>query len=374
MKNIVFVYILILTTTVSCKKEWLDEKPQLSLTVPQTIADYQAILDNAFSFPGMNVASTLGLGEISAGDFYLDNNGWQIGDPYIRNVYIWKEGDNFYEGDDNIGDWINSYAIILNSNIVIEGIDDIIKKGEQDTTAANNVKGMALFFRAYRHFTVAQEFCKPYVSASASTDPGIPLRLNSDFSVVSKRSTVAETYNQIIADLKEAANLITTELPNSKLNKVRPAKVAAYSMLGRVYLSMSNYDSAYYFSDLALSRYNEIMDYNDITQVDPSAAFSFQIFNPETIYYSEIGLSFYFFPSIMFVDTSLYQMYDDNDIRKTALFNPNGAVIDYKGSYTGKYEFFDGLTTSEMLLIRAESSARKGGMQAAADDLNTLLT
>jgi hypothetical protein len=42
----IFWSILICLILFGCKKNWLDEKPTLSLAVPKSISDFQALLDN----------------------------------------------------------------------------------------------------------------------------------------------------------------------------------------------------------------------------------------------------------------------------------------------------------------------------------------
>ena len=62
--------LLLITTAVSCsKKDYLDTKPDQSLTVPSTIQDYQALLDNdQLNGAGGSAASGLvpGLGELGS--------------------------------------------------------------------------------------------------------------------------------------------------------------------------------------------------------------------------------------------------------------------------------------------------------------------
>lgn len=102
---------------------------------------------------------------------------------------------------------------------------------------------------------------------------------------------------------------------------------------------------------------------------------SFQLFNIETIYYSYPSIGNLVNPTAI-VDSTLYNSYDNNDLRKTLFFNPNGdGTYKFYGSYLGIVPFFpfDGITTDEMYLIRAECYARAGNMNAAMTDLNALM-
>ena len=74
------------------------------------------------------------------------------------------------------------------------------------------------------------------------------------------------------------------------------------------------------------------------------------------------------------VDTLLYRSYSVNDLRKTVFYENNGKT--WKGSYNtyqGPPSIFDGLSTNEIYLIRAESRIRNGNLSGGLDFLNTLL-
>jgi len=357
---------------ISCKKDWLDAKPDISLATPNSVSDLQALLDNAFNDGGNNINSPV-LGQLGSDEYYLTSANWMAGDPYARNAYIWAGGDNFYQGDDNIGDWLFSYKTLLTTNIVLDAIDGLEVKGTNEMAAADNVKGQALFLRAYKHYALAQLFCKPFQQSTARTDPGIPLRLNSDLTTTSKRSSVFDTYQQIVSDLLQARKLLSSTVTNNITSKVRTSKVAADAMLGRVYLSMSSYDSALYFANKGLEAYPDLMDYNDDTLVLLGEPFPFKIFNREVIYHQQVALVLYLFPGFLQVDTSLYRLYDPADLRKDAFFSVTDHVINYRGSYTGSFEYFEGLTSAELYLIRAECYARLGQPGKAAENLNALL-
>jgi hypothetical protein len=53
--------------------------------------------------------------------------------------------------------WNNLYTLIEYANIVLDGLKTI----DQNTTGYNNLKGQALFYRAFSFYTLAQLFCKP---------------------------------------------------------------------------------------------------------------------------------------------------------------------------------------------------------------------
>jgi hypothetical protein len=372
MKNItnLVIFLSIFCTFISCKKSWLEEKPDNSLAVPSTIEDLQALLDNASGNggPGMNTSQNI-LDELANGDLYLTESKYNPRSELERNVYIWAS--DIYGSSANYTEWIYPYSRILNTNVVLESIGKIAENRSSEN-AWKQVKGSALFYRAYSFYDIAKLFCKPFDAKTAISDLGIPLRLGSNFNDKSTRSSVQETYDRIVKDLKEAEILLPVVKPDQKLYKFRPTKATANAMLARVYLSMSNYDSALKYSDKCLQLYNNLIDYNTIPINNNGAAFT--AFNEEVIFHNEGNAWFSLFGFVFLVDHSLYNMYDDNDLRKSLFFNLKNGDIQFKGNYTGNsIVLFSGLTTDEMYLIKAESLARKGQITEAMVELNSLL-
>ncbi|TFF37021.1 RagB/SusD family nutrient uptake outer membrane protein [Mucilaginibacter psychrotolerans] len=360
------VLVIFLTVTVSfqsCKKDWLNGKPDKSLVVPQSIKDFQALLDNTTQT--FNNSQGCGLGEISAGDFNITFASWQsLFTNQEKSAYIWEETSDFYKGETS-SDWVSSYKRVLNANVVLDGISKV-NPAASDIVAWNNVKGSALFFRAFDFFNLSQEFCKVYNSSSAQNDLGIPLRLEYDINVPAKRSTLQNTYDQIISDLKSAASLLNT----TPLYKTRPSKQAAFALLARTYLSMKSYGQAGLYADSALQIQHDLLDY---TKLNVNSNNPFARFNAEVIFQSIFSYGI-FSTSKLIVEPSLYSQYSQNDLRKSAYFlSLAGGGVAFKGSYNGDKNLFGGLTTDELYLIRAECNARNGNIPSALSDYNALL-
>lgn len=363
MKNIkinlgIYTLLLLFVLAQSCGEKWLEEKPDRSLVVPKKISDFQLILDNYGLF---NTNQSIGLGEIGAGDFYITPSAWQsLFTVQEKSAYIWAPTLNFYNGEQS-ADWTNAYQRILNANVVLEAMAKINPVGNENQDW-NNVKGSALFFRGFDFFNLAQEYCVCYDSASADTDLGLPLRLTYDVNVQVSRSTLRQTYNRIIDDVKTSAELLNT---NPKY-KTRPSKEAAYALLARIYLAMDDYNQAGKYADLVLKIQPELLDYNKLNALD---AFPFMRFNTEVIFHSVLSYGI-FNASRLNVDPALYATYSTDDSRKTLFFTSNGMT--FKGSYSGDKNLFGGLAIDEVYLIRAETNARHGELKAALADLNYL--
>jgi tetratricopeptide (TPR) repeat protein len=218
-------------------------------------------------------------------------------------------------------------------------------------------------------------YAKQYDPATASNDPGIPLRLNADINETSTRAGLQQSYDQVLSDLGEALDLLPANTPTTIINKTKPSKVAAHGLLARVYLQMGNYSKAKEHADAALQMHGSLLDFNDANWVTPAGSPSIKPFNPEMILYlrSDAGLAS---NAAAKTDTVLYASYTDpNDLRKTVYFNqnPDGSYR-FKGSYCNNLlELFCGIATDELMLIRAECFAREGQTASAMKDLNDLL-
>lgn len=362
-KNTVCFLAAILTISLhtSCEK-FLDVKSSKSLVIPNRLEDLQALLDNA-SF--INYGYYPGLLEMGADDYQLPYSILNSLPDFEQGVYRWESEPYYVQGNIN-SFWSFCYRPVLIVNTVL---DELPAMEGADTQRGKEIKGAALFLRAFSFFHLAQIYCAPYDIGGDNQGLGIPLRLSPDFNSKSVRSTVQETYDRILLDLHEALDL----LPNNSDYQTRPTKTAAYALLARVYLSMEEYDKAETCADEALKRYNVLMDYNTM---DLSIAIPFAVMNEETIFYAYSFGNQMLNPSRANVNLDLYNTYAEHDLRKTGYFTKKGeAAIAFKGAKHGRVnsDFFIGLATDELFLIRAECAARAGETVDAMNDLNHLL-
>lgn len=348
-----------------CKKQdsWLNVKNNKRSVVPETLADYQAILDNFDSFN--KISSTAGTA--SSDDFYLTSSGYLSSGETDRNLYVWNQA--IWSGGES-PEWNFHYRAIGLANIVLEGISSI----NENTSLQNNIKGQAYFFRALSYYTLVQLFCKPF-DVNAPSNMGLPMRMASDVNIISQRATITATYQQIINDAIEASKLL---LGNQPYNS-RPTPVAAYALLAKIYLNMGDYETAGQYANAVLKLNDRLLDYNNTSVVGNSRTYRFLAYgksNPEILFYAEGGSYSPVYPatsSTGFVTPELYSLYDQNDLRKSIFFTPVGSDIKYRGSYSGRLYNFGGLATNEVYLIAAECFARQGNTDRAVELLNKLL-
>lgn len=344
----------------SCKK-FLDEKADKKLIVPSTFIDLQALLDNYLL---MNYQSN-NLMEILADNYYVQDASYLPLHNYYKQNYVWAKYDETI-----FSAWPGPYERVNVANVVLDNLKQISYE-QYDAKKANEIKGSALFYRAYYFYVVAQLFASPYDKKSASTDLGIPLRLDADFNILSKRSTIQETYDRIVADLKEAADL----LPDVSTSKSRPSKSVVYAALARIYLVMQDFANAGSYADKSLSIKSQLLDFNDL---DKNAPNPITQNNVEVIFDSFVEEGSLLLPSRCRIDSNLIRSYDQSDLRLKIFYrlNADGKTYRLKGNYSGAGSigwYFSGYATNEMYLTRAECYARTGNTVAALDDLNKLM-
>ena len=350
--------LILATLTTGCQK-YLDAKPNKSFVIPSSVDDLQALLDEN---QRMNTRAP-SLGVISADDYYADTTTLEILPLTNIAAYTWDTG--IYLKGTVANDWSQTYDPVYYANTALETITTI-DKTTANAAAWDNVKGSALFYRAYSFLEAAWLWSLAYDDNSA--DPGIPLRLSSDFNTPSVRATMLDTYKQITGDLLTAIPL----LPVKALYPTRPSKAAAYGLLARTYLSMRDYGKAGKYADSCLQLDNTLIDYNSLNS---AVAFPFSRFNPETIFYSIMSVNYAInTPGHMLVNKDIMNTYEKGDLRKN-LFYTTANDIDYsfRGSYDGTSYFFAGIATDEIYLVSAECNARLGNTQKALDMLNHLL-
>lgn len=353
----------------SCNK-FLDKKSNTALVTPNNnLSDLQALLDA----PSMFKNKTPALGEVSSDEYFLDDDLFSSAESMnsgSQNLYTWR----YYPANSGGNDWSQCYTCIYVSNLVLDDLNKI-KRTSSNAAEFDQVRGAALFYRAYYFLELLWDFAKAYDKATADKDWGIALRTTSDFNVKSVRSSNLEGYNKVISDVKLSVDL----LPDYALLPTRPAKAAAYGLLTRCYLSMGDFRNCLQYADSALELNSQLMDYNGdpdiIADIDSKGIF--KEFNKEIIFYSEINNSYFLFNTNTFsnVDTTLYNAYSLSDLRRRVFFyKKNNGYNAFKGSYGLKYNYyFSGIATDELLLSRAECYVRLGDVDKGIKDLNHLL-
>lgn len=362
MKKIFLYGILLCLVALQACDGFFDEKPNISLVVPQTLDDYQAILDGRPR--AMN--STLSTGLLSSDDLILG--------PAILNQlafsqvssYFWRE--EFYLPDESDPNWFTCYRKVFHANLVIDGLRNYSPKTALELQRKTILEASAKFYRAQGHFESLSHYA-PYADYTTPNPEGVPLRLTSDLNVKVGIVAQDQVLSQIISDLEEGANL----LPPKAEVPTRPSSWAAHAMLSRVHLYTKNYEKALVHAEKALEIDDSLLDYGIL---DTTATYPFEIFNSEIIFYGELLSGRYALNTQTFVNPELVRMYENGDYRPSLFFrrSPVDSLVNFRGHYTGDYFVFGGLAVNEVILNWAESAVRLGQIGKAREALNYLLS
>lgn len=368
MNNILRVSITLLLYTISlllpgCKK-YIDTPTSSTTNTINSLEKCERLLNNTEQLNTFPMSS-----EISADDYTLTYTTWQSAPRVEQLLHIWAT--DIFEGKRTFSDYSEPYETVYLANEVIRAIGSLtILPGQLQQR--NYLLGAALFHRGTAFFNLLQLFARPYEAITAGTDTGICLQLSVDNTTDFKRSSMKESYDQVILDLKTAATLLPAHSP-ATVSRHKPSHMACQAMLARVFLTMRDYTQAQLYADSCLSSNGSLLDYNVCSEQWP-----FKESNPEIIYQACLSDTYTLIlttrDTAYSLDTVLYRSYGQNDLRQRLFFSlttDRRPVL--KSAYTGSLFFFAGLATDEMYLIRSECNARKGLIPAAMNDLNKLL-
>lgn len=345
-----------------CEK-FLEEKSDKRLSIPVTLKDFQSLLNQS----GIVNSNYISGGEVSSDNYYLTDADFNsLAYESDKRLYTWQP-DYVSRAESTGGnEWYNTYRTIYICNAVLHGLEENDLTG----TEADNIKGQALVFRAIRYLDGAQVWAPAYNSATANTDLGMVLRLDPDMNIPSVRYSVQETYNQIIADLTEAIKL----LPIDQHGLTLPNQSVAHCLLAKTYLYMAEYEKALEHAKFAFEYNSTLIDFNTL---NPDANFPIPVVNQSSAEILFRCNLFYADPirmNIAKITPDLYDMYEENDLRKVVFFRKNNDdSYTFKGNHTGNQSLIGGITSSELYLMMAECYARVEQLDEASAILNQFL-
>lgn len=362
----VFLILIAFLVFQGCKQnDWLDKKRDKAQVRPETIKDFQAILDNEDWINGRFTNT----GIASSNNIYIQDKDLAAVLVGQQQIYFW--GMNPWDNSNGSStEWNWMYATIEYANIVLDGIEDTKLSGGE----VENIKGQAYFFRAMALYNLTSLFCKQFTESTADKEKGLPIRLTSDVNVIVKRSSLKATMDQIIADCKAAI----AKLNDKQSFITRPSKSAAYALLSKIMLNNGYYADALENAEHSLEKNSSILDFNNGT-VSLNQTYRFPangVGNDEILFFAYSGLNSIVRPTTTTrgtIDTSFMKSYSDNDLRKTFFYIKSGSTYKFRGNYTGNFYNFCGLATNEVYLIKAECQARASNTKEAMLTLNALM-
>jgi starch-binding outer membrane protein, SusD/RagB family len=406
MRNIYKITVaLALLLTVGCSKEFMDPVPQTSLSdlsvfdnkdrvIAQVNGMYAAVKDGWY----------LGGRYLSVGDLRGDNF-----IPLSNNAYVNFNTWNHLEisATMEVNDiWNQIYKSINVINVFMDGLKSNYDGGKLKTIISqeeyNQFMSEALTLRAMCYFDLVRLYAKPYIQGSGE-NPGVPLRIKAEKTAEGNdlaRSTVAEVYTQILADLDAAAPLAISKYGSSTENTTRIHANTISALKVRVLLTKGDWAGVISESSklvpsgapfVAPSGVPNALNpsYTNIWTANTSAESIFSMPNTDinngggqsavTWYFSIQSGEAYFLAAA----SPVYAAMDATDVRKSSMNKMPASGADPDKYFISKYthqttlsDWCPILRYSEVLLSRAEAIVRSGNAvtQEAVDLLNAVRT
>ena len=392
MKTYLYKYsiiVLLACSVVACKKDFLQVVPKGN-QVAVTTNDYSLLMNSPELYTvfagGWQAPAMMG-DDIAAETSYYNS-------AQLRSKQAFTWADDIYQNGDAVYDMLSWTGDLYTVNKVINEVMQSTGGTDQQKRA---VQAEALAFRAWLNFQFVNFFGKPYVAATAGTDPAFPIITTADITVNNfTRASVKDLYSAIISDF-------TTAIPNLPVTNTggatRFSKGAAEGLLGKVYLFMGNNASALTmfnaaFSDNAASG-NSVRLYDYNKEFAPGGKFLPITSNgpnnsPEIDYTdvteSLISFSFYngvfngngFGTDFVVLSAQAAALFQPSDLRLNFYSphfaygtpNPSGRLSKYN-SYSGPTVKY-GLQLPELYLLSAECKTRLNDLAGAKTDIETL--
>lgn len=354
MSALGFIVLAILNT--SCEG-FLDEKPNKSILVPESVAEFEAILDN---YDRLN--STAPLPFIYSDDYWTTDPNWLRFSPWQQRAYAWSPEPYLLEEIPQ--DYFTLYRRIFMANVVLEKLGENPDWKQEDI---DRLKGKSLFYRASGYFELASLFLVHPSADGTGSEPKIPLKSSSRFDTVDGWLNASQAFELILNDLITALPL----LPEKTALPTQPSRYAGYALLARIYLYLGEYEEAVESAEQVLGGNYELMDYSKLNM---NLAYPVAGFNKEVILFSfMLSQTMVTSNNAAFVDSLLVKSYEAKDFRKKFLFLNTARHYSFKGNYTGTPDIFTGIALDEILLILAEAKIRLAEIAEGMQYLDRLL-
>lgn len=304
-----------------------------------------------------------------------------------KNLYVDYQGKVTQEGLENKM-WAQAYECINNCNMVIEAADGLAPVSDDDAKTIERIKGEAYYLRASYYLTLANLYGKPYTPATAATDLAVPVKTSPNVEDKEyQRASVAEVYEQIIADMNQAEQLLNGNAENLGIYHV--SIEAVYILRSRIALYMQDWQTAADYARKAIDHNGYLLDLGTVS----TDTYPISKANAEVVYSngaSNLGNFLYPHPQddydvpMFIVSDDLYNLFDVEDYRRTRYVTTDDDLINHSPLYhkidnrtssLGKYkEVSDmfSIRTAEAYLNMAEAKAELGQDAEACQWLDQL--
>lgn len=389
--NKTYIFLAAAMLGLSSCSDFLDKTPSKSSNTPvSTVANLLAVYDNVNNRYCANYFASYSTDDADIPREMYKSAPNQFDINYIVSNYVHFRDGIINNSSDGL--WNAEYNRIYKANLMISSASEV----EGSQAERDEALSCAYFMRAYSFFELATFYCQPWSEANKG-ELGIPLRLGLTFDEGISRGTLEQTYDQIFADLQACEeHAVHDAVPSIPW---RVSKCAINSFYARIYLARGEFDKALEYANKALSNAPALYDFNKFSYKTPPTKYAATDFWPalelklcETDAWNEnkilYNYSEWIYPDFASIRTQmtypsqqLMDLYDHtNDLRFRYYFVEHGTrrmsnirydSYRYNPWYDGRY-LNSGLTTAEVLLIKAECQVRLGQWQEALTTLTPL--
>ncbi|SRR5579862_1084672 len=369
--NFTIFFLLIFVLICGCKK-FVEISPSRTQIVESSVYNNDATATAVMT--GMYSEMMSSYGFASGGEFSVTFLAGMSADELTNYASgdLLQFSDNTIEPGNGINTslWSECYSYIYTSNAVI---GNVAASSSLSSPVKKQLTGEAKFMRAFCNFYLVNLFGP--IPNVTSTD----YRVNDTIS----RASTMYIYNQIIADLSDAQNLLDSDYSFSNGEKVRPDKWAATALLARVYLYTDDWQRAEEQSSILINNtsFSLSTDINTIFLANSSEAI-WQLIPNQPGYDTEEGLFFILngIPSLVSLTPDLVSSFEQNDLRRMNWIDSitvSGQTYYYPYKYkiasgTSLTEYSMVLRLAEQYLIRAEARTYQNNFSGAQSDLNAI--
>lgn len=236
-------FLLLLLMFVSCKKSFLDKRPELD--IPD---------DLSFATPARVLAQVNGIylsaksGSLFGGRYYIYND--VRGEEFRNRTSNVVTGYSAYQFTNDPSDtyiagfWSQGYLTINRINKFLSDFELPENAGVVTAAVKAQYVAEAKFVRGLTYYALVQLFAKPY-TLDMGQSRGLPLRLTPQTGFGNNElasSKVVDIYTQILKDLNEAEADLPDTYTDASIRTTRAHKNTAIALKTRVYLSMGRYE------------------------------------------------------------------------------------------------------------------------------------
>lgn len=266
------------------------------------------------------------------------------------------------------------YKLITTMNIALMQAD--IASG--DPQLLNQIRAEALIMRAFFHYRVVNIYAKAYDPAAAASDGGIGYVTEVNFEKEHQKKTVKEVYDNILSDINAAFAL--NALPDQPKNNMRVGKGFAYGLKAQVMLSTRDYAGSLEAVNSALTLNSTLEDHRPLLALPRASRTPAREGRavPENLFYAGVNRTD---PSGMVPSLEAFNnLYEPGNIIKDStntynmIFGPAatgvpGTAYYFHGGYQGNLA---GMTTADLVLIKAECLIRTGKINDGMAEINKI--